>query len=581
MVIQALRLACKQQRYAPFSLGCHVLALSAIMVPILIILGLKYGLVSGMKERLLHNPSTLEIRMLEATDIDNERLEHWRNWEESGYIQPCAGIFSSSISIRKAETSPDEASDKETYSLLPTSDGDPVMLLSEMPQPHEGEILLSSELANHLQIGVGEEVILTKWRDARRQKQESRHRVTGIIPKESKPGKCLYAPFDFVMMTEEFAQQGQGFPNAPAQVEGKPYSAIILQGEKAQETAGLLQNNSSAFHSCQATEDSHPGISNGTWLVDDSILCVSGAEVDSLVELARTTQTEAYPWIPPQQIELDPSLPICLITLPWIQGSASQCEAPPIIKLSEKGNWADHVTLNIPCPDGISKIVCRTQISPEIAEGQAEGAPQLAALVRQASNSLTIWDYRTGSLRHPILRFQAARLYSNRLENVEPMLHKLQSEGVKCTADLYAIQQVLTLEDSLNKLFIIIASSAGAGAIASFSMSLFNATEIHRKDYALIQLLGAGRLSLSLIPIADAILTTILSLAIAFGAFYLAGSAIQLLFPKTLAHNGLCRLEWGHCLLFSITCLATAFISSLAASVRVLRITPADIIRES
>ena len=124
-------------------------------------------------------------------------------------------------------------------------------------------------------------------------------------------------------------------------------------------------------------------------------------------------------------------------------------------------------------------------------------------------------------------------------------------------------------------------SALPSAAGYSFALSLFNAAELHRRDYALVQLMGMGRFSLAVIPLVDALVTSFVALGMAFACYAGVGTIIGLMFSETVGGSGLCRLHPEHVVLFCGSIILLAFFASLAASVKVLLISPSEIIHES
>ncbi len=578
-----LKLALLRQWKNRVSLLCQVLSLAAIMIPLLIIAGLKYGVIESIKNKLLSNPNTLAVHMTEVADVTEERVAAWRSWPETAFVTPCTGVLFSSIVVTKEGVKEDGFS---TFNLEPTAPGDPLMLKSGLPVPRKGEAVVTARLAKKLALKLGDTVILKAYRDARQDFQATPHRVVGILPPEHEDTESVYAPFEYTLAVEEFVLAGRGKPGSAGRVHGAPYTAVLLKGEDDKacaDLAALLQKNSDIFKAGKTNAQSHPTAAEGVWMAGHPSLGITGKEADYMISLARARSVNATPWTPPFELRSlrngQETVLRAVCKLPLI-GSAAECAAPPTVHV-KKGYFTDeHVTLLIKSPNKDSSVVCRVAEDDAVPEGEVWVTPQLAGVLRYAAHERMQWDYRTGAMRFPVLKFLTARIYSNRLENTEPLLNRLRAEGVKCTAGLNAIKQTLRMERSLDLLFIIIAAGAGAGAVVSFAMSLFNAAELHRKDYALIQLLGSGRGVLAFMPVADAVIATLLSLGVAFGSFWAAQGVIGLLFAAS-ADEGLCRLEWWHYVIFSGACLAIALVASLMAAIKVLRISPAEIIRES
>ena len=59
--ILSARLACADYRREGLLTACGVLGLAAVLAPLLILYGVKFGVVETLTARLIHNPATLEV----------------------------------------------------------------------------------------------------------------------------------------------------------------------------------------------------------------------------------------------------------------------------------------------------------------------------------------------------------------------------------------------------------------------------------------------------------------------------------------------------------------------------------------
>ncbi|MFP3386947.1 ABC transporter, partial [Tritonibacter sp. SIMBA_163] len=60
-------------------------ALVAVIAPLLLLFGLKHGVVSQLQSELLNDPRNLEIRMISSGRYDADWLERLRNRSEVGF----------------------------------------------------------------------------------------------------------------------------------------------------------------------------------------------------------------------------------------------------------------------------------------------------------------------------------------------------------------------------------------------------------------------------------------------------------------------------------------------------------------
>jgi putative ABC transport system permease protein len=127
---------------------CYVAALAAILTPLLVLDGLRAGVIQGLTDELRSNPSKLRIHLPGTLQLNPETVAAIGALDGVGYIEP----MSRSIAARLLLAGPEGAVD--TVDLLPSSAGDPLLRRADALAP--GEIALSSDLAERFGVGPGD-----------------------------------------------------------------------------------------------------------------------------------------------------------------------------------------------------------------------------------------------------------------------------------------------------------------------------------------------------------------------------------------------------------------------------------------
>jgi hypothetical protein len=130
-------------------------------------------------------------------------------------------------------------------------------------------------------------------------------------------------------------------------------------------------------------------------------------------------------------------------------------------------------------------------------------------------------------------------LFAKDIGSVESLRDRLVEQGLDIQSRAADIQLVRKLDDNLMLLFSIVAMLGMTGCIVGLGMTLWAAVERKRKEIAVMQLLGLHPSSLAIFPIAQAVLTSSLGVAVAFLAY--AGHRAG---PKRPLRNGpreICR----------------------------------------
>ncbi|MFA7235161.1 MAG: hypothetical protein WC076_13735, partial [Terrimicrobiaceae bacterium] len=165
---------------------CVVLALSAVMAPLLITFGLKNGTVKTLRDRLNNDPDKLEIIVRASFDRPASWLAALRERGDVGFVIPRTRPLSNEITLK--------ATGRSVHaSLEPTGPGDPVLSYAGIAGPGGKEIVVSGLVADDLGVAAGAPISLvveSYGRNARR--EEIPLTVAGILPGRGR--RAAYAP---------------------------------------------------------------------------------------------------------------------------------------------------------------------------------------------------------------------------------------------------------------------------------------------------------------------------------------------------------------------------------------------------
>jgi len=131
---------------------CIVFSLVAVIAPLLLLFGLKSGIVGQLRTELLNDPRNLEVRM-----IGNG--EYSQSWLDELAARPEVGF---SIALTRAlNTQADLVHNSQAFvsnaEVLPTAEGDPLLAGVPVPQD-EQHLVLSASAAKKLEVKVGDRI---------------------------------------------------------------------------------------------------------------------------------------------------------------------------------------------------------------------------------------------------------------------------------------------------------------------------------------------------------------------------------------------------------------------------------------
>ena len=148
--------------------GCFIMALASVLAPMMILFGLKFGIVTTMVNELVENPANREIRPIGSGRYNDAWIEAYRNRGDVEFIIPKTRALAATIQL-KSDTSKRILSTE----LLATAPGDPLLAgIPSVPQDYY-QVILSQSAANKLNVKTGDQIDAS----LARQFQGSRERV--------------------------------------------------------------------------------------------------------------------------------------------------------------------------------------------------------------------------------------------------------------------------------------------------------------------------------------------------------------------------------------------------------------------
>jgi putative ABC transport system permease protein len=129
-----------------------IIALAAVLGPMMILYGLKFGIVGSMLSTLIEDPRNREIRPIGSGRYDSAWIEQLHAREEIDFIVPRTRAIAATIDL-KSQT----AKRIVSVEMIPTDQTDPLLLGRTIPNNLQ-QIVLSEKAAQKLQVKPGDEI---------------------------------------------------------------------------------------------------------------------------------------------------------------------------------------------------------------------------------------------------------------------------------------------------------------------------------------------------------------------------------------------------------------------------------------
>ncbi len=226
---------------------CSVLGLTAVLAPLLILYGVKFGVMTTLNDRLLSNPYTLEISPVQSGTYTKAGLAEWARLDGVQFVLPRTRSLAATMKLTAVHAGRESS---VTVSLEPTAKGDPLLLhygiqsvamvpykqkkqqgsakdankaatvadggqkkplLAPVPDVHskslrEAGCVLSQPAAAKLGIHIGDSVLGKVERSDGGTVSSAYIRllVTGILPVPAQQKAVAYIPLELMVATEDF-----------------------------------------------------------------------------------------------------------------------------------------------------------------------------------------------------------------------------------------------------------------------------------------------------------------------------------------------------------------------------------------
>ena len=617
---EIIRLAASDVRHEWRMSLCMMLAVAAIATPLLLFFGLKYGIIETLRQRLLADPSSMEILPLTDKRLDEAWFEQKRGDPRVAFVVPHTRRLSA-----QAEFSLQGKNIRVMLDISPTLKNDTLLLRYGVPVPKAGECVLTTEAAAKLKAGAGDTLVCQVSRDRGKVRASRPFSVSAVLPGRAGALPAAYIRLEELEQIEQFkdgrAVPELGWPGSdPLAYPAAPGALVALSSQlDAVREAMLCQNT--GFTSMKRLEDARGdfiplGLPEGHTLY---LLSTVGGMADSRDFAAvadRVRGNDAY--ILPINGTLKAILPAeggeeTFVLLP---AAAIGRSLPGVSLPEEEQSWTEFSSKPAPrlllvAPDAANRIGSRevkakivstipakdgsiqereitinlnVQAVESVPPGKALAAPSLLGQLGLLAER-PLLDGKTASGEPALLLgrrgYSGFRMYAAGLEQVAPMKAALEHEGITVSTRADRIEEVLALNKYLNILFWIIAAASLAGGMGCLISNVYANVERKRRELAVLCLLGVHGLRLSLFPLTSAIILTLGGILGSLTLFHALAAAINSVFSAHLAEGELfCRLTFTHQLAALGMALALAVLTGLAASRRMLRIQPAESLRD-
>ncbi len=217
----------------------QTIGLAAVLVPLLLIAGLKNGFIEGMLAQLRADPRNLEVIIVGNRNLDSAWFEAVSGSPASGFVIPNTRSLSATIALANAQ-----GGMIGDVQMIPTAPGDP--LLADLPVPTEDDaVILSEATARKLGVKAGDTVRAAVQRriDGADQASVRSLLVQALAPESLATGDFAFVSLRLLVLSEDYRDGAVDSINAAgpddAALQARAYASARLYARDLDQVEAL------------------------------------------------------------------------------------------------------------------------------------------------------------------------------------------------------------------------------------------------------------------------------------------------------------------------------------------------------
>ncbi|MBX3489989.1 ABC transporter permease [Parvibaculum sp.] len=222
--------------------SCTVLALVAVLAPLLILFSLKFGLIDTMAQRLIEDVRNREVVIISSTKLTYDWFDRMRTRDDVEFVVPNTRTIAASFNSVQNR---DKRKTVRGLSMIPTAAGDPLLenLAARITEPRH--IVLSSLAAERLQASVGQSLRarVQRTRDNTAEAQFIELEVVGVAAPWAETEPAAFVDLELLIATEEYrdglAVESFGWPGRQGVADERVFPRFRLYARSIYDVPGL------------------------------------------------------------------------------------------------------------------------------------------------------------------------------------------------------------------------------------------------------------------------------------------------------------------------------------------------------
>ncbi len=195
------RLACADLLAEKVLALCTVLSLAAVLAPLVVLAGLRAGVIAGLREALLEDPHAREVTNAANRSFDAALLAQLAARPDVAFLAPRTRTLAASLLLER----PDAPGSGVRADLIPTAPGDPLLPAGSAPAASD-RVVLSASAAARLHAAAGDVLAgrLARIRDSRRESVPLALQVQAVAAPAAFGRDAIFVTLALAAFVEDF-----------------------------------------------------------------------------------------------------------------------------------------------------------------------------------------------------------------------------------------------------------------------------------------------------------------------------------------------------------------------------------------
>ncbi|WP_295419189.1 ABC transporter permease [Sulfurovum sp.] len=562
-----------------------ILGTAAIIAPLLILFGIKFGTIETMTNRLVNDPKNLEIRPLSSRSYTPSWFDKIKKNDKVAFVIPMTRQLSSSVVLQSLSSS----EKKVTADIVATSNGDPLLLQNGAVIPDENSCVLSQSLAKELDLKKGDKLKCTVARYVQKKIQQSSItlNIAAVLTPRAGFLKRIYVPLKIVENIEKYkdglavpqwgwkGNVSQAYPvydgvfiSVPKALDRVEQIKLIsgtgfayvneIDLEKAKEKAGYVFDSTQKLYFIRPYKNS-----------------INADHIGSLKIKLRGKKATLYPWVKPidaviKNNTIEKKIKIAALPIKKIESLTLYMTSPPF---KEGVMMVQEDKRQLDMPVKIESMQSDSTFG--FMDAKTVG---MMALLRQ--RDLT-YDQNLNKFLLSRRGYAGFRIYAKTLEDVAPLKKFFEDKGIAVSTQAERIHEVRELDKYLTLIFWLIAIVGVIGGAATLSASLYSSVERKRKELSILRLIGLSGGMIFRFPIYQGMFIASSGVLVALLFFAIMAIVINRLFRAHLqSGESFCALTATHITVVFAAAILLAIVASGIAAYKATQTDPAEAMRD-